>query len=358
VSLKPPQAKYHWWWLGGFIAVGLIGIVLTAVLARMGSEAQRINERTQDGMRVDLKDAKDKMDRSLIAQADMNGQLKGLQLALGNMLGMKEVAAAIGQMVQANAQNASDLKASSSEMCERAHSWAGKVRIFQYQYDTSERAIEEKSWQLERAAKTDEERHRVTDEENHQTISSYQAHAQAFGANYVPEAKYLRDLLIDRVPPNAREMLRRNNAQADGNLATSMMAGAAAEYSIANYLDELANAVCPLTAEQKKAKQATYHTVKARLHGFEVQGNKFHEKCGPTSTNPPDSTEVGEWITKANAYVRNSSIEEYLKNEFESVGPADNSIYVGVTPACATLNGKITDKNSQIISLEHYLGSQ
>jgi hypothetical protein len=59
------------------------------------------------------------------------------------------------------------------------------------------------------------------------------------------EAKYLRDLLMSRIPPKMSETLMGNNGQAEGNLSNSMLAGGFNEYGIATYLDELANAVCP-----------------------------------------------------------------------------------------------------------------
>ena len=40
VSLKPPQRKYHWYWIAAFLIVGLLGVGLTFNLARRASNAQ------------------------------------------------------------------------------------------------------------------------------------------------------------------------------------------------------------------------------------------------------------------------------------------------------------------------------
>lgn len=41
VSLRPPKKEHHWYWIAGFIVVGLSGVALTGWLARTGDDAQR-----------------------------------------------------------------------------------------------------------------------------------------------------------------------------------------------------------------------------------------------------------------------------------------------------------------------------
>ncbi len=46
VSLRPPKKETHWYWMAGFTVIGLLGVGLTAWLAKAGDEAQR--EATQE----------------------------------------------------------------------------------------------------------------------------------------------------------------------------------------------------------------------------------------------------------------------------------------------------------------------
>lgn len=40
VSLRPPQQKHHWYWIGAFMAMGLLGIAFTGWMAKRASNAQ------------------------------------------------------------------------------------------------------------------------------------------------------------------------------------------------------------------------------------------------------------------------------------------------------------------------------
>lgn len=230
--------------------------------------------------------------------------------------------------------------------------------MFQDQYETAESLASENQFfqNTQIAAKPEEERHKIFEVEALQRIRSYQSHASDFRNKYIAQAKYLRDLLMDRLPPKTSDMLINNNGQAEATFSSGMLNGAFNEYIIANYLDELANAACPLTDEQKKAKDALYRTIAARLSQFESQGKQFHDRCMPTSKNPPTPAEVNEWRNKANAYVRSTTLEEHLKTEFEYVdAERANAIYAGEAAGCESLAGKIIDKNSELSVLGHYL---
>jgi hypothetical protein len=200
-----------------------------------------------------------KLDQSLLAQQYTKGQLDSLSLMVGK-LGQPnpqgtEIATAIKQMAQATAQNAADLKASNTELCNRAHALAEKIRVFQGIYDKQTREADVIQNQRQRLAKTDEERHNLLMSYFQAKSLAEQQHDTEFRSKYMPEGKYLRDLLMSRMPPKVSETLINNNGQADGNLITSTISGAFNEYVTATYLDELANAVCPQTAEQKKGSR-------------------------------------------------------------------------------------------------------
>jgi len=46
VSLRPPKKEHHWYWIGAFMGVGLLGVALTGWVAQRSSNAQdRANEK-------------------------------------------------------------------------------------------------------------------------------------------------------------------------------------------------------------------------------------------------------------------------------------------------------------------------
>jgi hypothetical protein len=138
---------------------------------------------------------------------------------------------------------------------------------------------------------------------------------------------------------------------------TSDMGGAWPGYKIADYLDELASAVCPETVDQKKARQASDRKVLAKLRDFESQGKKLDEKCQPYSILPPSQKDVNDWISNANAYVNDAPIEPHIKSQFEGSGQLSKLTLRGVARGCETLEGPITQKIVQLNNLEHYLES-
>ncbi len=275
-----------------FVVLGLIYIYVGIHLANQ-------NEIEQTNRDHAIHDLHGQLEQSLLAQQYTKGQLDSLSLMVGR-IGQPSpqgdgLAAAIKQMAQATAQNAADLKASNTDLCNRARASAEKIRVFQGKYQEAERTEMEQDYLQQRAASTDE-RHALFEKKMQRDIHTEQLHEAEFRSKYMLEAKYLRDLLMSRIPPKMSETLMSNNGQAEGNLTNSMLAGAFNEYGIATYLDELANAVCPQTAEDKKARQVAYRAIAARLREFGSQGNKFHERCMPNSNNPPSPTEISEWI--------------------------------------------------------------
>jgi len=75
VSLKPPLPKYHWYWIGGFMGVGLLGIALTGWVAQRASNAQeqatnRISEAVTAATNANIA-ATNANNSSLAAQEDV-----------------------------------------------------------------------------------------------------------------------------------------------------------------------------------------------------------------------------------------------------------------------------------------------
>ncbi len=337
-------------------AFGVIISVLTAVYIhhsdQIHNEELRKSEQKQDDLRG-------KLDQSLLQQQYTKGQLDSLALMVGRVgqpgLQGTELAAAIKQM---SAQNKADLEASNSDLCKPARQEAQEIRTFQQKYDADERALMDQEWTQAASTTTDQQRKDFFEARARRLLESMQTHENEFRSRYVARAKYLRDLLINRIPPKTAELLIQSNSQSESSLNSGMLSGASIEYVLANYLDELANTVCPETPGEKKARQKLYHTIATDLHDLGTQGEKLHERCGPNSSSPPPAPEVMTWIDKANRYVRSTQLQEYLKNEFESEGPTWNIPYRPVAPGCEFLTGKIITKTSEIRVLENYLESQ
>jgi len=214
---------------------------MTVWLARRTSDSQERAEGTQRELRG-------KLDQSLLNEQYSKGQLDSLALTVGN-LGQPNsqngaLASAIRQMAQANAQKVEDLKASNLELCDRAHSEAKKIRDFQDKFERERSQTEESSRMAMMRLQTDAERQEIWRKAMQDEMQASTVHDVRFREDYVAESKYLRDLLVDRLPPKTRDMIVGNNGQAENNLSVGRMAGAFNEYGIANYLDELAKGLC------------------------------------------------------------------------------------------------------------------
>lgn len=224
-------------WRWGVLIFGIVISLLTAIQIYR-SNASR--EKAQENLKSEL-------DQSLLNQQYTKGQLDSLSIMVGR-LGQSNandgLAAALRQMAQATAQKVADLKASNADLCKRARTEAQQIRTAQEQFDVSEQARSTKEWERRLQAKTEEEKNQLYRQEISAQVGSIQAHEADFRNKFMPDAKYLHDLLIDRVPPDEATTLRGSNEKADMSLTTSMLFGELTEYAIADYLDALANTVC------------------------------------------------------------------------------------------------------------------
>lgn len=97
----------------GFIALAFVSVVLIVAIGIKNRQTQKDNARTQQTMQGDLaaarqdaRDTKQELVNSRLAQEYMKGRLSGLSLMVGKInetgiTGNKEVAAALGKVVQA-----------------------------------------------------------------------------------------------------------------------------------------------------------------------------------------------------------------------------------------------------------------
>ena len=101
VSLRPPEQKYHKHWIGAFVAVGILGIVVTGWLAKSSDD--------------DQKGLTGRLDQSLLTQESMRSQLTtitGMVSGLSENKSdpqLKQLATAITSMAKANQKQESQL---------------------------------------------------------------------------------------------------------------------------------------------------------------------------------------------------------------------------------------------------------
>ena len=249
VSLKPPKSEHHLHWIGVFVAVGLIGIALTAWLARIGSREQAKNTEVQQKIAGDIQTTKEQLLTSRIEQARMSGHLEAIQTILDTFAkagfpGMAQLASAIKGL---NANHQQGIGPSTAELCANTHALAKEMRDLKATYDANEQAITLSQFQQEvvmnQQGKTKEERDAVWKQQMQQRTLRDENEGRNFSGLAV-EGKYYKDLLINRFSPEKRDFFVTKNTEADMVL-TGQIYWAHDEYKVAAYLDELAYGVCP-----------------------------------------------------------------------------------------------------------------
>jgi len=142
-------------------------VLLVFSLAGLQMHSWRADVREAEQREQKLKQKFDsvsaQLSESLLSQANMNGQLKSMQLIMGNLAqagypGMKEIASALTSLSQSNAQHNADLKASNKELCDRARAFAVKIREFESKYQTDTYSIGTERANPDLAGKTTEQR--------------------------------------------------------------------------------------------------------------------------------------------------------------------------------------------------------
>ncbi len=92
VSLRPPKREHHWLWIGGFCAIGLLGIVLTVIAGRNADRDQAKAAADLSDVKASQKDTNEQLSKAnaalkqnAIDEAFMKGQLSGLSLMVGKI---------------------------------------------------------------------------------------------------------------------------------------------------------------------------------------------------------------------------------------------------------------------------------
>jgi hypothetical protein len=228
-----------WYWSSVFILLFVVGVVL-AFVQQVRDTSRRENE--QQNVRVEELRTHGDL-KYLQGQLDTQNSLLAKLASSGDPTTGKAIVAALASVVGARTEAE---KSTNKQLCEKAHALAAKIWEFQTSYQEEERNVylhahdDPKNRALDPDA-ANALRMRVTQQENEMR----KKHEEDFRAQFFVDAKYLRDSMFERLSESQRVSLRTNNAQFDMNLNVGTLNGAANEYGIANYLEEITKVVCP-----------------------------------------------------------------------------------------------------------------
>jgi hypothetical protein len=231
----------------GFVFLGLFGVVLilwigyqTYAAEREAKISQERAEQSQIDMGNDLKEARTKLDQSVLAQEFMKGQLSGLAIVLGKMqdngtLGAKQVAGAIEKMAQSNAQTTA---LSNKQLCTQTTALTKRMLAFEYRWHSARDQMSDRQSAAMREASGEGARKQLWNQQTRELIQSSQQENYEFRSTMLGEAIYLKDELLKRLPGEAAPE-QKNLIAFEGSTA-----GVSAIGDAANYLDALANKLC------------------------------------------------------------------------------------------------------------------
>jgi hypothetical protein len=235
VALRPPRESRHLRWILAFVAVGVTGVVLTVVLAFRSDSAQKLLNTQITGMQI--------------TQAQEEAELKTVRgimegFAKTGVPGLKDFAESVLKAIQAPKPALSQgSPVTDAQLCERTTTLAKKIRSFETDFSSSERAEEERTFQ-QMVGKTREEQFTLQQNDVQQETQRNQSHVGEFQSRFLSDVKYDHDQIIDRLPAAKRDQLTGHNGESETIISVGHLVGAETGYGVANYLDELANTLC------------------------------------------------------------------------------------------------------------------
>jgi hypothetical protein len=161
--------------------------------AEQQESSAKQQERELNGM---LDSVGGQLQTSLLKQAEIDGQLKAMQLIMGNLAqagypGMKEIASALTTLSRSNAQQNPGVKTSTKELCDRAIALAVKLREFQSNFDAERRAID-MARMTSPPVKTQSERMAIIEQQEVTDSQAYEQHTLQFRNQYIGDAIHPR----------------------------------------------------------------------------------------------------------------------------------------------------------------------
>jgi hypothetical protein len=210
VSLRPPKPEHHWYWFGGFVAVGIVGIGLTGWLANIGSKEQKRNAVIQERMGQDIKETKEQLQGSRIDLARMSGHLEGIQTVVNNLSksgwpGMRELALALEKVAANNERG----ETTDKELCAMAGETSQRLRDLSRTIRAEDSAQGDQFRAMQIQAERDEAKRTEIFNKERETLERERVQrTQDFQLHYVGELMFIKDRFMVRLkdPPPMRGM--------------------------------------------------------------------------------------------------------------------------------------------------------
>jgi hypothetical protein len=222
-------------------------ILLALIYSAVGIHQARQEEIAQCNQDRAIKELRQKLDQSVLEQAKMTGELTAMREIMGSLSntglpGFKEFATAITNVMQTHARRAAEGQITDKQLCDRTLKLARSIRDFESAYENKERYAAIMGW---KPNQTPQQQQADWELQTKEAIQRYQQHRDEFRDKFLGDAKYLKDLMLEKINIENRDELVKSNEQAEANLNFGQMAGAFNEYRIANYLEEIAKTLCP-----------------------------------------------------------------------------------------------------------------
>ncbi len=231
-----------------FVVLGITGIVAGRIERKRTEKEEILADERQRQLAADVAAANQALaeDRQMLlesklAQEHMKGQLEGIGLIAGKIgqgtdEHMKQLVGAINKMADTGTVHALTNK----QLCDRAMSWAKRVRESEAKFNSSSSSFTEWQQQVKEMneAKTQEEKQVVWNRYTLASIQRYQQHDLEFKGQFLGEGIYLRDEITKRLP----------SVPTPPGMSLSMFSGVTNTFIIqdgTNYLEQLARTLCP-----------------------------------------------------------------------------------------------------------------
>ena len=243
-AILADKAAEKWkkmWWA---VFVTLVVALTWAQINARRAEAKKAGEQE-----TAIADTKGKLDKSLLSEEHMKGQLDVIGVMVHDIgknksdPAMSQLANALGVIARTNQQQLTDATLSKKELCRKAFDLAKRIRDIQAPYVTERDAISMARFN-QPTPKTQEESNQRFQEEIQKEMTLHTAHSIAFQP-YMSEARYLRDRLLETLQKEVGDKIRTKNQMADATINANMLAGASPEYEVAAYLEDMARTLCP-----------------------------------------------------------------------------------------------------------------
>ena len=220
-------------WISAFAGLLVVGVILGVW--------QQVRITSQQKIDHDLAEA-DRL-RSEGNNKYTQGQLDSINKTLASVINSSGSQGLTGDLLKGLLQASrgrQEEQITDAQLCKRTKELAQKIRTFENEFTArssfgSEFAPQDSS---------PEARKQFYDQQAQKMMQGYRDHEAQFQGQFISDAKYDHDKIIDRIPAATRDSLVFHNQQAEETLVLGRSVGAQDENALATYLDELAKSLC------------------------------------------------------------------------------------------------------------------